>query len=514
MPEKLLRFNPFVWVFLFSMMMNPITMYGAKRLVVNESNYQTIFSQPGCVYVVKTAIDLNGKEVKMPENSSLRFRREGKLVNGTIVGKGTKLVGLKAACLGVILKGNWILPTIKDANFDDSYLTDNQILDNIYAVQSSDLDNTIYLTRTEYSIVLTSKHKQGLKLKSNATLHLNTTLKVMGNDLPQYTVVLAGDNTTIIGGIIIGDVGNHTYIEGTSSQWGFGVSISNVKNVTIKDLHVSKCTGDGIYIGGGIMSDIGDYSQASKYIVIKDVLSDDNRRQGISITCADGVYVENCIFSNTGKTEFSSPGCGLDIEPNKGQSVRNVTFKNCQFLNNNDILDVSIGGYVAEGDKCNVEQILLEDCIATGPISVRSGSTILRRCAMGTLSIHLAIMPKEKVLFENCKIEGGSGITIRSSGKTSDRTNMPVYSFTGCSISMNEALTRSVFSMITHKGNEVADFKVENCEIQLPPGSQKFGIVQDKMTCTFAFKNCVFATKGRSIDLKNTMFTDCRVISK
>lgn len=514
MLAKLQKGIPFVWVLFFCIMLNSITAYGAKRVVVNESNYRTAFSQPGCVFVVKTTVNLKGAEIKVPENSSLKFKRKGKLTNGTVFGTETKLVGMKKACLGVILKGEWILPTIKDTFFDSSELTDNQILDNIYAVQSTTLDNTIYLSKPEYLIVLTSKHKQGLKLKSNAILHFSSTLKVVGNDLPQYTVVSAGDNTMILGGTIIGDVGSHTYVEGTTSQWGFGVSISNVKNVTIDGLYVTKCTGDGVYIGGGIVSDIGDYSQASKNIVLKRILSDDNRRQGLSITCADGVYVENCTFSNTGKTEFIGPGCGLDIEPNKGQSVRNVTFKNCKFLNNRDILEVSIGGYISEGSKCNVEKIIMEDCVATGPISVRSGSVILRRCNMETLSIHLARMPKDKVLIENCRIECGSGVSIRSVGNTTDKDYLPVYTFRDCSIKMNDVLTRGIFSMINHKGNEVAEFKIENCEIQFPAGTQKFGMVQEKMSCDFEFNNCDIVPLGRSLDLNKKMFNNCRIVNK
>ena len=514
MLEKLLKGIPFIGMFLFFLLLNPINMFGAKRIVISESNFRTVFSQSGCVYVVKTAINLKGGEVKIPENSALKFKRRGKMTNGTVVGAQTKLVGMKNGCLGVTLKGEWILPTIKDTYFDSSELTDNQILENIYTVQSMTLDNIIYLSKPEYQIVLTSKHKQGLKLKSNAILHLNSTLKVVGNDLPQYTVVSAGDNTKILGGRIIGDVGSHTYVEGTTSQWGFGISISNVKDVTIDGLYVTRCTGDGIYIGGGIVSDIGDYSQASKNIVLKGILSDDNRRQGLSITCADGVYVENCTFSNTGKTESTRPGCGLDIEPNKGQSVRNVTFKNCKFLNNNEILEASIGGYQSEGEKCNVEKILLEDCIATGPISVRSGSVILRRCNMETLSIHLAKMPKDKVLIENCIIEGGSGVSIRSVGGTTDKDYLPVYTFKDCSIRMNEVLTRSIFSMINHKGNEVAEFKIENCELQFPAGSQKFGMVPEKMSCDFDFNNCSIVPSGHSLDLNKKMFINCRIVNK
>ena len=283
--------------------------------------------------------------------------------------------------------------------------------------------------------------------------------------------------------------------------------------MNISDLHVSRCTGDGIYIGGGTGSFLGDYSEANKNIVLCDIVSDDNRRQGVSITYADGVLIRDCVFSNTGKTEAVSPGCGLDIEPNEGQAVRNVTISNCRFLNNNKILDVSIGGYRSEGDRCNVEGITMENCEVSGPLSVRSGSVTLRNCSMATLSLHLAKMPKGKVVFDHCQIKDGSGVTIRSVGKTTDSDNMPVYTFKSCTIGMNQVLTRAMFSTINHKGNEVAEFNVEDCTILLPTGSQKYDIVQDKANLSFRFSNCGINANGRQVDLRGSRYANCRILT-
>ena len=56
-----------------------------------------------------------------------------------------------------------------------------------------------------------------------------------------------------------------------------------------------------------------------------------NRRQRISITCADMVIIKNCVFSNTGNIEVISHGAGMDIEPNEGQGVRHASVYNCEF---------------------------------------------------------------------------------------------------------------------------------------------------------------------------------------
>ena len=226
------------------------------------------------------------------------------------------------------------------------------------------------------------------------------------------------------------------------------------------------------------------------------------------------MWIENCTFSNTGKTESVSPGCGMDIEPNDGQSVKNVTVKNCRFVNNNKILDVSIGGYQTDGDKCNVEGIHLERCYITGPLSIRTGSVVLRDCDMATLSIHLAKMPKDKVLIESCKIHGGSGVTIRSVGKTTDAMYMPVYTFKSCTLDMDQVLTRGMFSKINHKGDEVAEFNVEDCIISMPEGTQKYDVIQANNTCTFRFSKCEINARGRSVNLNNKSFSNCRLSEK
>jgi len=483
--------------------------HAINRIIVSESNVREVFSQPGCEYIINSIIDLKKTEIKIPDKSVLKFTHYGKLKNGSIVGNHTKLIGLKTVCIGVTMKGEWILPKISDSFFDTECLTDNEIIDNINTLQSSSIHNHIFLTKPEYRIVLNSKRKWGLILKDNADLNIKSILSLESNDLPNYAVIFAASNVRITGGIIIGDVGNHTYQDGTTSEWGFGILVNGSENVTIKGMRITKCIGDGIYIGGGKTDDIGDYSMASKNIYIKNVVADDNRRQGISITCADGVYIENCLFSNTGMTEFTSPGCGIDIEPNKAQSVRNVIIKKSRILDNNKILDASVGGYTAEGNKCNVENILFEDCEITGTLCVSTGSVTLIKCSMATLGLHLAKMPKEYVIVDHCTITGGSGVTIRSVGKTTDEVNAPFYSFKYCTIGMDEVLTPGIFSMINHKGNEVSTFIIENCNFIFPKEEKSFELIQKNCTCSFNFTKCRFDTKGRTIETNNKYFKDC-----
>ncbi|NUS38012.1 MAG: right-handed parallel beta-helix repeat-containing protein [Lysobacter sp.] len=88
----------------------------------------------------------------------------------------------------------------------------------------------------------------------------------------------------------------------------------------MRDLRVSNCTGDGVCIGG-----------ASNDVVISNIVSTNNRRQGLSITNCTGIKVYDSEFSYTNGT---SPECGIDIEPDLGYSCSDVWIENCSLVGN------------------------------------------------------------------------------------------------------------------------------------------------------------------------------------
>ena len=85
-------------------------------------------------------------------------------------------------------------------------------------------------------------------------------------------------------------------------------------------MHVSKCTGDGVCIGG-----------KSYDVVITNIVSTGNRRQGLSITNCSNIKVYDSEFSYTSGT---APECGIDIEPDPGYTCKNIRIENCRINNN------------------------------------------------------------------------------------------------------------------------------------------------------------------------------------
>jgi len=172
-----------------------------------------------------------------------------------------------------------------------------------------------YMIDTGKKINLRSKML--LKMDPGAILKAKTTSLSR-----HYILAIASDtDVEIAGGQLVGDRDTHVYGSSSTEEWGHGISIGgSARRVTIRDLRVSKCTGDGVCIGG-----------AAYDVVIANIISTNNRRQGLSITNCSNIRVYDSEFSYSKGT---SPECGIDIEPDANGSCTDVIIKNCR-LNNN-----------------------------------------------------------------------------------------------------------------------------------------------------------------------------------
>jgi parallel beta-helix repeat protein len=101
------------------------------------------------------------------------------------------------------------------------------------------------------------------------------------------------------------------------------ISIFDSSNIEITGLNLSDSGGDGIFIG----TDARSYYGYCENIAVKDCMCDNNYRQGISITSAKNVLIDNCIFQNTNGT---APSAGIDLEPsNDTHKLTNIVISNC-----------------------------------------------------------------------------------------------------------------------------------------------------------------------------------------
>lgn len=164
-----------------------------------------------------------------------------------------------------------------------------------------------------------------VRLRSNMHLQLapDAVLVAIPNGAEQYSVLYASKqhDVEISGGRIIGERDGHT---GTTGEWGRGVFIRGSSNVIVRDMHISKCWGDGIVVAGASVWQAPPVPAVN--VVVANIVSTGNRRQAMSVGYVRGVKVYDSEFSNSYGT---SPQCGVDIEPENGNIAYQVLFENC-----------------------------------------------------------------------------------------------------------------------------------------------------------------------------------------
>lgn len=170
-----------------------------------------------------------------------------------------------------------------------------------------------------------------VRLRSNMHLRLapGAVLQAKRNSLERAYVLMLFKitNVEISGGRIVGERDAHL---GTSGQWGHGIQVLGSTGVIIRDIHVSKCWGDGVCVGGAMVAE-GVAPLPSRTVTIANVVSTGNRRHGLTIANAHGVRVYDSEFSSNRGLEFA---CGIDIEPANGNPASNIHIENCEITFN------------------------------------------------------------------------------------------------------------------------------------------------------------------------------------
>ncbi|WP_407354022.1 right-handed parallel beta-helix repeat-containing protein [Luteimonas sp. R10] len=169
-----------------------------------------------------------------------------------------------------------------------------------------------------------------IRLRSNMHLRLAPSAKLVAkpNSAGRYNVLYAKrvHDVEISGGQIVGERDRHS---GSGGQWGHGIFIHGSSRVTVRDILISKCWGDGLVVAGAVVWQAP--SIPSSDVFVANIVSTGNRRQGMSIGYVNGVKVYDSEFSNSAGAK---PQCGVDIEPENGKPAYKVLFENCLIRGN------------------------------------------------------------------------------------------------------------------------------------------------------------------------------------
>lgn len=209
------------------------------------------------------------------------------------------------------------------------------------------LDNQYYISIDTNNL--------GLDIPSNSNIifQKNSSIKVLPSDRSSQRILnISGvSNVSISGqGEVIGEKNEHI---GTVGEFGHGITVDNSQNITIKDVKVSECWGDGLVVQSSGLTNLN-YN-----ILIDNVVSTDNRRQGLTISSGKNITVLNSSFNNTDGT---LPEAGIDIEPNSGGIVDGVFIQNCEMKGNSGsgiaIIAIPVDATVKN---ITIDQVRIED---------------------------------------------------------------------------------------------------------------------------------------------------------
>lgn len=225
---------------------------------------------------------------------------------------------------------------------------------------------------------------KAIKLKSNMKFIMEegAILKAIPNQYANYNIIRLSQihNVTISGGLIVGERNQHTLsLGGKTDEWGMGIGIYDGKDITIKDVTIRDCNGDGIYLG---TDNAFAPNPGCRNIYIENVKTDNNRRNNLSIVCAKDVILNGCAFINANGT---APEYGIDIETNYDVlPCERITIKNCYFEGNQEFAlgiitaakNIRIADSILDGGFVNyagTEDIFLERTTIVGEAFAREG---------------------------------------------------------------------------------------------------------------------------------------------
>ncbi|MFC3267547.1 right-handed parallel beta-helix repeat-containing protein [Vulcaniibacterium thermophilum] len=185
---------------------------------------------------------------------------------------------------------------------------------------------TVYIPAGTYMIDAV----KSIRLRSKMHLQLDPGAKLVAipNAALKAYVVLADKVTDIeiSGGQIIGERYRH---QRTDGEWGHAIFIRGSKRVTIRDIRVADCFGDGISLGAApVWQSAPIYSED---VAIANVVSTNNRRQALTIGRAKYVEVRDSEFSNSNGVK---PQTGIDIEPDEGGVAYKINIQDCVIKGN------------------------------------------------------------------------------------------------------------------------------------------------------------------------------------
>ena len=210
-----------------------------------------------------------------------------------------------------------------------------------------------------------------------------------------------------------------------NSEFRHAVDFSGVNDFLIENVTLRDTGGDGVLVSDGP-------AQLFANGIIRNIVCDNCRRNGVSIVSTKSCLVEDSLFTNTGGT---NPQAGLDVEPDDGNEFcEGIVIRRCSFINNvRRDLTLQLFNFHPEPDEVATWNkpidILIDCCFTSGSgqdgfyISLArdvengvevtpptDGQILVRNCSFNNAGLNEVTLSGVRadsvpILFENLQIE-------------------------------------------------------------------------------------------------------------
>ncbi|MGQ0826976.1 MAG: T9SS type A sorting domain-containing protein [Bacteroidota bacterium] len=293
--------------------------------------------------------------------------------------------------------------------------------------------------------------------------------------------------------------------EYTSGEWRMGLAIRGGTNIQVYGLKIIDSGGDGVIVSG-IRKSEGGIPNFSEYILLKDLWSDNHRRQGLSVISAQHLKVEHCWFTNTTGT---APAAGVDLEPdNNTQRLIDIVFDKCRFtgnlgagiliipqkLDNTSLpIDVTFNNCYSSGNKTGQEILLGRSSTADLATPV-TGTVKFNNCMTENInwnanSVTIGKMAYEyKAIFNNCIFINPKSSPIKFSDNSI--TGSPRYggvAFNNCLISYNNTANFIETTTVNPPSAGMGNVQFNNVTV-INSNTVTYNAVSPASDCVFDFQ--------------------------
>ncbi|MDO6853308.1 right-handed parallel beta-helix repeat-containing protein [Cellulophaga lytica] len=424
----------------------------------------------GTTLAIECQLDLDGKTVSLPTgvtleykggeiiNGTLNFASQGK-IDGNLLNSSIKIEGeaeLLSSTL-ILHPSRWNLVQGKgtfESSLENRYVFEN-IMDLIKRLNGNTLKVGDFDAYFEVTTVTSSSNPnfyasvEAINVPADFNLEMsnNTHLRVFPNSKKTYALLAVRDvsNVTIKGGNLYGERDKHDYSNGESHEWGYVMYIHGATDTKVFDVVMKDGTGDGMKIQDLKFTFHPDYTPTHN-LLVSGCTFDNNRRNNMSITGGNHIYIEDNVFLNASMdsetSEGVAPGFAIDIEATRKRDENGdlVYYERADdiFIRNNVEKNSRIGGFtVAIGYDVTIENNIIETGLS---FSLANGVKIIGN----TLTSK----------------ENGSGVAIKGG-----RTNADNETIYNNQISDNIIKGFGTGVYVTNRDVIVSGNNIENCKI-------------------------------------------------